>query len=513
MNTRPIIILNYGERTPDSLARRIRDFSVFSEILPIDFAAEKIRKIDPIGIILSGSEIFIPQKDAPLPDRDIYKLGIPILAVENGALIMTHQLGGKIKFSEMTKPGWDEVRIDPDCPLFVNLEPVQEVYFDSSVQIENIPNGFKDIAFSDLREHAAFADESNRLYAAQFSPDPAKTNPGKRILDRFLFQICGADGSFTLDTYLKNQIKTIKKAVGKEKIILGLSGGVNSAVVAAILSAAVPKQLTCVLVDHGMMRKNEADEIERAFRGKSLNIIRVDASARFYKKLSDVGDPDKKRKIIEEQFYKVFAKQAERIGGVKILALGTIYPDLIADGINKVSPVRAQHTVRELPKDAGFKELVEPLRFLFKDEVRKLGRMLGLPEEIISRPSFPASGLALRVFGGITREKIEAFRDADAILTRELSKVAPFPNRVSAVLTDLQAIDPEASSDSGKFALVLRSCPAEDYTHNTGEPIQLPLETCRRIARSVFQGTDAVKRVVLDLKDDSQSFRSDFQDD
>lgn len=206
MNTRPIIILNYGERTPDSLARQIRDFSVFSEILPIDFAAEKIRKIDPIGIILSGSEIFIPQKNAPLPDRDIYKLGIPILAVENGALIMAHQLEGEIKFSERTKPGRDEVRITPDCPLFLNLEPIQEVYFDSSVQIENIPNGFKNIAFSNSREHVAFADEPNRLYAARFSLDPAKTNPGKRILDRFLFQICGADGSFTLDNYLKNQI-------------------------------------------------------------------------------------------------------------------------------------------------------------------------------------------------------------------------------------------------------------------------------------------------------------------
>lgn len=499
MDKELFVILNLGGRYRDTIARRIREFSVYSEVLPADSPAEKIRKMNPKGIILTGHSSLVFDKNGVLPDKNIYSLGIPILAVSGGSFVMAAQLGGIVKSQPTVTAVTCDVSVDPGNPIFAELESDQRVYVNPAMRIETLPPDFHSIASSEDRPNAAIANDELRLYGTEFILEADETTSGRRILERFVFRICGAAGDFTLDKYLKNQIKSIKKQVGKEKVLLALSGGVDSSVVAAILSAAVPNQLTCIFVDNGLMRKNEADEIEEVFRGKSLKLIRVDASERFFKKLSGVSDPEKKRKIIGEQFIKVFHKQAERLGGAKYLAQGTIYPDVIESGIGKNNLIKSHHNVGGLPKDLGFKDLIEPLRYLFKDEVRKLGKIMGLPDTIINRQPFPGPGLAIRILGEVTRSKTELLREADAIFRAEIEAEGINANQYFAVLSNAQAVGITNESRSYNNTIILRAVSSVDFMKADYVPI--PHDVLRKISRRITNEIEGVNRVVYDITD------------
>ncbi len=499
MDKELFVILNLGGRYRDTIARRIREFSAYSEVLPVDTPAEKIQKLNPKGIILTGHTSLVFDNNGVLPDKNIYSLGIPILAASGGAFVMAAQLGGIVKSRPSAAAVTSEVTIDPDCPIFADLEPNQPVYINPYMRIETLPPDFRRIASAADRPNAAIANDELKLYGTEFILEADETTAGRRILERFIFRTCGAAGDFTLDKYLKNQVKSIKKQVGKEKVLLALSGGVDSSVVAAILSAAVPNQLTCIFVDHGLMRKDEGDEIEEVFRGKSLKLIRVDASERFFKKLSGVTDPEKKRKIIGEQFIKVFYKQAERLGGAKYLAQGTIYPDVIESGIGKNNLIKSHHNVGGLPKELGFKDLIEPLRFLFKDEVRKLGRIMGLPDTIIERQPFPGPGLAIRILGEVTRNKVELLRKADAIFRAEIEAAGVNANQYFAVLSNAQAVGIANESRSYNNTIILRAVSSVDFMKADYVPI--PHEVLRKVSRRITNEVEGVNRVVYDITD------------
>ncbi len=498
MNQQTIVILNLGGRYRDTIARRVRELSVYSEILPVETHAEKIRKMNPIGIILVGGGKSIQDSDIVFPEKSLYKSGIPILGIGLGAQLMAAQLGGTVIPSDLPA-SVAGIHVDASSPLFSNLDEAQPVCFDHMARIEKLPDGFRSIASMQDLSAVAFENEAAKLYGTQFFLEAEETVAGKRMLERFLFGICGAEGSFTIDDYLKNQIKSIKHIVGKEKILLALSGGVDSSVVAAILSAAVPNQLTCVFVDHGLMRKGEGDEIEAAFRGKSLKLVRVDASERFFKKLSGVVDPEKKRKIIGEQFIKVFSKQAQRVGGAKFLAQGTIYPDVIESGIGKNNLIKSHHNVGGLPKELGFKDLVEPLRYLFKDEVRQLGRLMGLPSSIVNRQPFPGPGLAIRILGDVTRAKADLLREADAIFREELADADLRPSQFFAVLSDHRSVGVEKGARTYHYTVILRAVQTMDFMKASYVP--LPHEVLRQVSRRITSEVAGVNRVVYDVTD------------
>jgi len=498
MDQQTIVILNFGGRYRDTIARRVRELSVYSEILPVETHADKIRKMNPIGIILVGGGKSILDSDIVFPEKSLYKSGIPILGIGLGAQLMAAQLGGTV--IPLDSPGSAaDIRVDASSPLFSNLDEVQPVYFDHVARIEKLPDGFRSTASMQDLNVAAFENDAAKLYGTQFFLEAEETASGRRMLERFLFGICGAEGSFTIDDYLNNQIKSIKHTVGKERILLALSGGLDSSVVAAILSAAVPNQLTCVFVDHGLMRKGEGDEIEAAFQGKSLKLVRVDASERFFKKLSGVVDPEKKRKIIGEQFIKVFSKQAQRVGGAKFLAQGTIYPDVIESGIGKNNLIKSHHNVGGLPKELGFKDLVEPLRYLFKDEVRQLGRLMGLPSSIVNRQPFPGPGLAIRILGDVTRAKAELLREADAIFREELADADLRPSQFFAVLSDHRSVGVEKGARTYHHTVILRAVQTMDFMKASYVP--LPDEVLRRVSRRITSEVAGVNRVVYDVTD------------
>ena len=499
MEHQKILILDFGGQYKDLIARRVRELNVYSEIAPGNLSAEKIRAKNPIGIILTGGPHSVYELDAPQPDPQLFKLGIPILGICYGAQLMCLSNGGEVVKSDRAEYGVHDLTVTADSVLFSGTPPQQRVLMSHADQITRLPKSFQTTASTAICQNACIENPEAAHYGVQFHPETDLTEHGTTILRNFIFSVCHAKGDYSISNFLREQIQAIRDQVGDGKVILGLSGGVDSAVLAALLAEAIPNQVRCIFVDHGLMRKNERQEIEQAFSTKSLTLDCVDASDRFLEKLAGVTDPEQKRKIIGAEFISVFREQAARFGDAQFLAQGTIYPDIIESGTKSAVKIKSHHNVGGLPKDLGFIGLVEPLRSLFKDEVRALGIELGLPEALVRRQPFPGPGLAVRVIGEITREKLDILREADAIFRYELESTGIKSSQYFAVLTNLRSVGVMGDGRTYDYTLALRAVNTGDFMTATYTPI--PHETLRNISQRITGEVKGINRVVYDITD------------
>ena len=421
MSHQTVIVLDFGGQYNQLIARRVRECGVYCEVKPYTTPLEQLRAMEPIGFIFTGGPNSVYEAGAPKADPAIFELGVPVLGICYGCQFMAHALGGQVTEAHedtAREYGKTETYYDTACKLFKGLPERGISWMSHGDYMAKVPEGFALTAHSDACPNVAIADEKRGFYGVQYHPEVNHTEHGVDMIRNFLYEVCGAKGDWTMGDYKESSIKAIREKVGGGKVLLALSGGVDSSVAAALLAEAVGSQLTCVFVDHGLMRKNEGDEVEAAFSKWDIHFVRVDAEARFLEKLSGVSEPERKRKIIGEEFIRVFEEEAKKIGRVDYLVQGTIYPDVIESGAGDAAVIKSHHNVGGLPDYVDFKEIIEPLRLLFKDEVRQLGRELGLPEYLVMRQPFPGPGLAIRVIGDLTKEKLDTLRDADAIYRR-----------------------------------------------------------------------------------------------
>lgn len=497
MSQQTVLILDFGGQYKELVARRVRECGVYSVVKPGELSVSEIEKIAPIGIIFTGGPASVYEESAPKCDKALFGLGIPVLGICYGAQLTAWMHGGEIASCEKGEYGRTHITVDPGSKLFEGLSPDQVALMSHTDRVTVLPEGFRTVAESDNCPNAAFENADKRVYAVQFHPETEGTLNGKQIIRNFLFNICGANGDYDLKDVERELIEAVRAQVGGERVLLGLSGGVDSSVCAALLSKAIPGRLYCIFVDHGLMRKNEVDEIEAAFKNRDLHFIRVDASARFLKALSGVTDPEKKRKIIGENFIRVFEEESRKLDGIAFLAQGTIYPDVIESGGNKAAAIKSHHNVGGLPKDIGFTGLVEPLRGLFKDEVRALGRQLVLPRYLTERQPFPGPGLAVRVVGTVTREKLRILRDADAIFREEVARRRIKADQYFAVLTDTRSVGVVGDFRTYDYTVALRAVRTNDFM--TCEYAPIPHKALGAIASRIVNEVKGVGRVVYDI--------------
>jgi len=492
-----LLVLDFGGQYKELIARTVRSHSVYSEIWPGRTSAEKIRELNPIGIILTGGPHSVYLPDSPKCDPEIFRLVIPILGICYGMQLMCHMLGGTVQPCGKSEYGRVKARLDTCSPLFKDIPERNTVLMSHTDLVSRLPDGFITTAGTSHCPNAACENPDLKLYGVQFHPEVEHTDYGRKFIGNFLFDICGAKGDYHLDDYIDTQVREIRRRVGAQKVLLELSGGVDSSVCAALLSKAIPGQLTCVFVDHGFMRYKEADEIERVFSGMELNFIRVNAQDRFLARLKGVVNPEQKRKIIGEEFVRVFEEEAGKLGNIPFLAQGTIYPDVVESGGKHGATIKSHHNVGGLPENLAFSELIEPLSRLFKDEVRVLGRKLGLPASITERQPFPGPGLAVRVMGEVTREKLEVVRMADYIMCQEIEKLKRKPQQYFAVHTGVRSVGVKGDDRTYDTVIALRAVDTSDFM--TCEYTPLPHRVLSRIASRITREIPSVSRVVYDI--------------
>ncbi len=502
MSHQTIIVLDFGGQYNQLIARRVRECGVYCEVKPYTTPLAELKKMNPIGFIFTGGPNSVYLETSPRVDAGIFEMGLPVLGICYGCQLMAHTLGGKVTAAQddsAREYGKTETFYDTTCPLFKGLPETGISWMSHGDYMEKVPDGFALAAHSKACPNVAIADVKRGFYGVQYHPEVNHTENGVKMIRNFLYEVCGARGDWTMEDYKRTAIAAIREKVGGGRVLLALSGGVDSSVCAALLAEAVGEQLTCVFVDHGLMRKNEGDEVEAAFQPWAMNFVRVDAEARFLGKLAGVTEPERKRKIIGEEFIRVFEEEAKKIGAVDFLAQGTIYPDVIESGAGDAAVIKSHHNVGGLPDYVDFKEIIEPLRLLFKDEVRQLGRELGLPEYLVSRQPFPGPGLAIRVIGDLTKEKLDTLRDADAIYREEIAAagLAESVSQYFAVLTNTRSVGVMGDGRTYDYTLALRAVTTSDFM--TADWARIPYDVLDRVSTRIVNEVVGINRICYDV--------------
>ena len=497
-----VLILDFGGQYNQLIARRVRECNVYCEVHPYTMPMWKIRAFSPIGIIFTGGPGSVYEDGSPQVDPAVFELGVPVLGICYGCQLLAHNLGGQVTPAQEDSAreyGKTETWYDVSCPIFKGLPEKGISWMSHGDYMAKVPGGFQLTAYSASCPNVAIADDAHRFYGVQFHPEVNHTEHGTQMIRNFLYEVCKAHGDWTMVDYKNMAIRRIRERVGSGKVLLALSGGVDSSVCAALLAEAIGSQLTCVFVDHGLMRLNEGDEIEQAFSKWSINLIRVNAESRFLLKLAGEAEPERKRKIIGEEFIRVFEEEAKKIGAVDYLAQGTIYPDIIESGAGSAAVIKSHHNVSGLPEYVDFKEIIEPLNMLFKDEVRQLGRELGLPEYLVSRQPFPGPGLAIRIIGDITKEKADTLRQADFIFRDEIAKAGQDKclSQYFAVLTNTRSVGVMGDGRTYDYTLALRAVITDDFM--TADWARVPYDVLDRISRRIVNEVHDINRIVYDI--------------
>ena len=493
-----VLVLDFGGQYKELIARAVRNCGVYSLVKSGRISAAGVREISPIGIILTGGPNSVYKAGAIGIDPEILGLGIPVLGICYGMQLLCHVLGGGVAAAKGGgEYGQTRTQLKSDSPLFSGVKPLIKALMSHADRVERLPEGFVPLGKTALCKFAACADYEKKLYGVQFHPEVELTENGDDIIRNFLYNVCGAAGDYNIDDYVERQIKYVQDRVGDEKVILALSGGVDSSVCAAILARAVGKRLICVFVDHGLMRLDEGDQIENTFSNFDLQFIRVDAKERFLKRLSGVTEPEMKRKIIGEEFIRVFEDEAKKLGAVKFLAQGTIYPDIIESGGEHAATIKSHHNVGGLPKDRLFSEIIEPLSGLFKNEVRAIGSKLGLRDFLVSRQPFPGPGLAIRVMGEVTERKLAVLRLADHIVCEEIKKAGVKSSQYFAVYTDIRTVGVMGDERTYDNLIAVRAVTTSDFMTCDYTPV--PHRVLKKISARIVNEVKGVNRVVFDI--------------
>ncbi|MCH5161949.1 MAG: glutamine-hydrolyzing GMP synthase [Clostridiales bacterium] len=502
MAQQTVLVIDFGGQYNQLIARRVREANVYCEVKSYKTPIAEIRAMNPVGIIFTGGPKSVYLDDSPRMDGEIFKLGIPILGICYGAQFLVYGLGGEIGAASAEAAaefGRTDCQFDTTAPIFKGLKKKSVVWMSHNDYIKKLPDGFKAIAHSAKCPFGAIENAEKKFYGTQFHPEVNHTEQGFSMLMNFLFNVCGCKGDWTMQNYAEVATKALREKIGSGKALLALSGGVDSSVACKLLANAIGSQLTCIFVDHGLMRKNEGDEVEAAFKDSGVNFVRVNAGERFLGRLKGVTEPEAKRKIIGEEFIRVFEAEAKKIGKVDYLVQGTIYPDVIESGLGDAAVIKSHHNVGGLPDYVDFKEIIEPLRLLFKDEVRALGAALGLSDKLVWRQPFPGPGLAIRIIGEITPENVAILQDADAIFREEIAnaKLDRDINQYFAVLTNMRSVGVMGDGRTYDYTIALRGVTTTDFM--TADFSRIPYDVLERVSTRIVNEVKKVNRIVYDI--------------